>query len=85
MSGEDKMCYLKSMHANDHGNTCTMAPIKSEGCTLCLKRRPKANISSHGATTPHVETQGTTAPRTATVLLRLWLTDGADKVAEDNW
>ena len=69
---------LKNMKDNDHGNT--MTPIRSEHCTLCLKRRTKRVASQLARTDAPNSTR-----RDATVLLRLRLTDAGGTVADENW
>lgn len=70
-------CYLKNMRHNDHNNT--MTPIRSDQCTLCLKRVTNSVDSS----VTHVNGAET---RNGTVLLRLRLTtDEAADVADESW
>ena len=70
------------MKDNDHGNT--MTPIRSEHCTLCLKRRTKQRATDQLARA--IDAPNSTR-RDATVLLRLRLTDAGGKTADesDNW
>ena len=65
------------MKDNDHGNT--MTPIRSEHCTLCLKRRTKRVASQLARTGAPNSTR-----RDATVLLRLRLTDAGGTI-DENW
>ena len=66
------------MKKNDHDNT--MTPIRSEHCTLCLKRRTK-RVASQLART--IDAPNSTR-RDATVLLRLRLTDAGGTI-DENW
>jgi hypothetical protein len=80
------LCFLKNMKQNDFGDT--MTPIQSDGCTLLLKRylKPTTAAASSASSASATSTGASAAvARNGTLLLRLRLTDEAEKVVEENW